>query len=325
MQKNFEILCAAELEFIPQELEKLPPEIKNFQSKQKKLFLQKLEGDSRTEQLKNFLPEEVMMFDLHEVCEQTKNKLEFIFGTGRGDNSYYDAVIGIMRCMEIKMTPVPIQEFDETLSEILTILNSKAAQYGIKITEPKIQLNISFWKDSKNVFDPENEEFKTTAPKLISGILNGIYENRKELQFLYVSATGAPPLISLKVGREGFSRLVGEGEQARLELRLSRAGATVSQIDIPKLLDVVEEGALIGLGKKPTLSKVKRCVFKRSGDELKITTHVLLGSRVKKNFLGGNFKLLIPENYISGWLYLNFAKIALELGFEPISPTINTN
>lgn len=324
-----QVLCAAEIEFIPQELEKLSAAQKNFQIKKKKEFFDFLNNKNehqRAEILQGFLPQEIMMFDLHEGDINTKDKLEFIFGTDRSDASYYDAVIGIMRCMEFKTKPIKITDFEANLDLLIKKLYEKAEQYGVKITDPKIQLNLSFWKNDINIFDSENVDFDKSAPKILTGIIENIYTRREELKFLYISATGAPPLLSLKAGRDGFSRLVGEGETSRLELRPSRTGASISQIDIKKFLEIIEEGAALGLQKsKHNLKKIKRCIFMRAGADLKMVTHVLLGARLKKNFLGGTYKIIPPENYISGWLYLNFAKIALELGFEPISPEVNQN
>lgn len=260
------------------------------------------EAARRLQEAKTFSVAELIMYDLHEMDPRTKGKLEPLFGKGRGDHSYYDSV----GCLEIKSKPMSPNEHTQFKHVLLDAIQEKAATYGLKLQNPpELHMNVSFWKDGKNLLDPAHPGFKTTGAKIVNGIMlaaNHTHQFGHNLD-----------RASLGPSREDDFRIIGEGNRARLECRIqSMYEGGMAWRDPETLLEyVVKPGAAYGLehGDIAGMDFPKRGAFTRTGENFKLLLHTLQGSTLTERG-DGSYGIVSPKGYV----WEKAEDIAQELG-----------
>ena len=271
----------------------------------------KEESARRLQAIEKFTASELLMYELHDLDQRTAGKLEPLFGTGRGDNSYYDGV----RVLEVKVRPLPSEDSTILKHIFLDTLHEKAAAYGLELNAPpEIHVSVSAWEKGKNLFDPLHPEYKTKAAKIFDGIMQAATQagdvNKNQ---------GAGS--ALRPSRGQFFRLTGEGECARLELRMG--GHFMAWKDPESFIEyTVKPGVAYGLEHSTAagFDFAKRAELKRTGDDLKLTLHTLQGATLMEES-PGVYRFVIPNNYLDHKLALSGrTEIANDLGLPYVDP-----
>ncbi|MEI7670411.1 MAG: hypothetical protein WCJ33_10050, partial [Pseudomonadota bacterium] len=229
--------------------------------------------------------------------------LEQLFGQTRDGDGYYDG-IGVL---ELKLNHATPSEILHNRHAVLDAIYNKATDLGLIVKSPPSQhVNISFWKDGKNILDDANDQL---GKKLIEGVVRSMYDSLPVLIDKYQMQKEFPNLFELNVNREGLLR----SASGRIEIRPSADGYIQ---DPNTMLPLIIAGANYGLEQEKqehiaTSSIVNNASIQHSRERFKVTSHILSNSTLRSNGT-----LIAPEDYITS----SADKIAYELGLSDIYP-----
>ncbi|MDD3181900.1 MAG: hypothetical protein PHD48_03745 [Alphaproteobacteria bacterium] len=262
--------------------------------------------EKKKELVEQFNAREILMFDMIERDEKTKDILEPLFGTGRDGNGYYDAE----GTLELKIKHCDSRDIIQNRRTVLRTLFRKASELGLLLdTAPTQHVNISFWKDEQNLFDEAHPEFLITGKKIMEGITKAFYETCPVLITDLELNEPLPPL-SCSANREEYLR----SSTGRLEVRPSQYG---THQDPDFITMVAMAGGLYGLESMNNDAQQRAIIttkgnFSHTEGLFKVTSHVLSNSTVTDK------GLIIPP---SAYIEQKAQSIAFELGLTTISPS----
>jgi|GEM_PF-3196205 len=248
--------------------------------------------------ISDFSARDILMYDLVEQDEKTRDILELIFGTSRDGTGYYDG----KNILELKLKPVSPEQQIKNRKILLDTLYKKAAEYGLILkNNPSYHLNLSFWENEQNVFDPKNPEFTTKGKNIVEGMTIAAYDCLPTLHSTENLNKELHTPVSLSVNRTSFLRF----STGRVELR---SRATRDTQDNDAYLIFMLAGAVHGLKDSPDLlpaKQVTKAVIHHTPDHCGMVSHVLNNAVIDDNGY-----IIPPEKYV-----LNNAKyLALEMG-----------
>ncbi len=273
------------LEQLSQEIEKAAPEKRTLLEEKKYA-------------ISEFTAREIMMYDLVEQDKRTRNILEPIFGKNQDGTGYYDGD----NVLELKLKPVSPKQQIKNRKTTLGALYEKTVKYGLILeNNPSYHLSFSFWKDGKNVFDPQNPEFTTRGKAIAEGMTSAAYDVIPTLISGENLNKSLQTPVSLSINRTSFLRFANE----RIELR-PRASRDVQ--DTEAYLVFMLAGAVHGLKNNPDIlpaKQITKAQIWHTPDHYQDVAQVI-GNSV----IGDDGYLVPPEKYV----LFNAKKLALELG-----------
>jgi hypothetical protein len=129
--------------------------------------------NAKLAEVKEFSAREVLMYDMIELDNRTKDLLEPLFGRTRDGDGYYDA----KGCLELKLNHCPIEEYSNRHQTVLSVLIEKAKAYGLPLNSPpSSHLSFSFWDDQGNITHPSHADYTTKGKVITEGITRGLYD-----------------------------------------------------------------------------------------------------------------------------------------------------
>jgi hypothetical protein len=192
----------------------------------------------KAEQASQFTAREVLMFDLIDRDERTRELLLPLFGQQRDGTGYYDAE-GIL---ELKFQPLPVEDAVEGHHKLLSVLFEKATELGLVIDSGKIghHLNVSFWREGQNLLEGDHPEYATTGALIVSGIAQAVFDSGPFVLPAYYLNKELKSSLAVTVDRENMLRIAN----GRIELRLD---GPPTQVDPDTVIPIVLAGAAFGL------------------------------------------------------------------------------
>ncbi len=222
-----EVRVGLEVEFIVPEMPKpadmmvdprFPPEKnKHWEEVREKI---RLTDPDAAAQLTN--AREVMMYDLLHLNETTRGMLE-----PQEPKNYYDN----KDVLEVRLKPTDPQSAVNNHAAFMATLEELAYTYGLESgfkneRPPGVHLNMSYWKEGKNLLDPFHPEFATTGKLLLEGMLRATHDSHPSIYAAGVPLPegniNSPHLNDSSLGPSRTDQLAlrGSGEEARVQLAL---------------------------------------------------------------------------------------------------------
>ena len=248
--------------------------------------------------LAGFNAREVLLYDLLERDERTSGMFEPIFGNHRGSGSYYDG----RNVLELQSKPFEPHRAVKNQRLFYQVLIEKASDYGLVIEPPRAQLNLSFWDQEGNIFDPNHSRFEERGVQIAAGMSKAIYENYPFFAHQYDIEEKALHGIEVGIDRTAYLRYSsgkvevrpsggGEGQHFDAMLLVCLAGAAYSLDDT-------------NLKSLPNIETVEGGMFTAT-DNYKVISHLLSTSEITST---GD--IVVPELYLRA----SIDEIADELG-----------
>lgn len=180
-------------------------------------------------QVEAFGPREVLMYDILNWDERTKNivePLDPIHYFDGGDMlelqlKFNPAHIGSLTANLLNPPSSAVQNFINDLNVLGLVIHEKCTQYGLLLAkkQPSTQLNYSFWDKDGNILDPDHPAYKIKGGAIAEGMLKATYDAYPVyLDNLTLATTLPDTRCELRVDRQGNIRDACH----RLEARPSR-------------------------------------------------------------------------------------------------------
>lgn len=256
------------------DLEELTPLIPSMLSGE----LNDPETIARIRQLTQFLPRDFLMLHLYEHDDIIKQTFEYKFGTDLGGSGYYDNE----HMFELNTPPLDAATFFETYIPAQRHILEKLIEFGFPIQgEVSQQLNMSFWRDGRNILLGETPADSELTQKIIRSLGYTLDTGGHDLivSAEFVGSQGDYPVISpsrVSLARHAHGRIEMKGfiqnsHHLILGATLGAAAAVTSLT--PESYAKVET-------KSPELQKVTTCATAFPENGYPWLRHAINGSTI---------------------------------------------